>query len=92
MLFLPVFFMQNHLLSILGIPELGNRFHFGFFNLDKKNGITFSGNTSLLAVHCENVKSRFFADLLYNCCYCLPGHRLKPAANSPLPNCQKNAV
>lgn len=57
MLFLPVFFMQNHLLSIVEIPELGSRFHFGFFNLDKKNGITFSGNTSLLAVHCENIKS-----------------------------------
>lgn len=65
MLFLPVFFRQNHLLSIAGIPELGNRFCFRFFDLDQKNRITFSGNVRLLAVHCDNVKSWFFADLLY---------------------------
>jgi len=61
--------MQNHLLSIVGIPELGNRLKSPKRKLNKKNGITFSGNTSLLAVHCENVKSWFFADLFYNCCY-----------------------
>lgn len=46
-------------------PELGNKFCFRFFNLDKKNRITFSKNVPLLAVHCDNIKSWSFADLLY---------------------------
>lgn len=36
MLILPVIFMQNQLLSTMGIPELGKKVHFAFFNPDKK--------------------------------------------------------
>lgn len=75
MLFLPVFFMHNCLQSVVRTPELVFRFHCGFLNLDKKNRIAFSGSASLLAVHCENAKSWFFADLLSNFCYSLPGYR-----------------
>lgn len=76
MLFLPVFFMHNCLQSVVRTPELVFRFHCGFLNLDKKNRIAFSGSASLLAVHCENAKSWFFADLLSNFCYSPPGYRL----------------